>query len=82
MTLAAVEGLRLAGLPTTSIPIDEHSGVAGVEDIYAAGDGTNFPVKQGGIATQQADAAAESIAASLGLPIEPAPFGPSCAGCC
>ena len=35
----------------------------GVEDVYAAGDGTNFPIKQGGLGTQQADAAAEHIAA-------------------
>ena len=41
--------------------------VGGIQDVYAAGDITNFPVKQGGIATQQADAAAErSIAAAAG----------------
>ena len=37
--------------------------VRGLDDVYAAGDITNFPVKQGGIATQLADAAAEAIAA-------------------
>ena len=46
------------------------------EGVYAAGDGTNFPVKQGGLATQQADAAAEHIAAGLGADVEPAPFKP------
>ena len=40
--------------------------------MYAAGDGTDFPVKQGGLATQQADAAAEHIAAGLGVELEPA----------
>ena len=38
----------------------------GVPDVYAAGDITAFPIKQGGIACQQADAAAEHIAARAG----------------
>jgi hypothetical protein len=37
---------------------------------------TNFPVKQGGLATQQADALAEAIAASVGVDIDPQPFRP------
>jgi sulfide:quinone oxidoreductase len=47
--------------------------------VYAAGDVTDFPVKQGGIAAQQADAVAEAIAARVGgfgAPDEPAPFRP------
>ncbi len=44
--------------------------------MYAAGDGTTFPIKQGGIGTQQADAAAEQIAARFGAEIEPEPFHP------
>jgi sulfide:quinone oxidoreductase len=50
--------------------------VRGAEDVYAAGDGTNFPIKQGGLRTQQADAAAEHIAAQFGADIEPQPFHP------
>ena len=42
----------------------------------AAGDVTTFPVKQGGIAAQEADAAAEAIAAELGCATDPAPFEP------
>jgi sulfide:quinone oxidoreductase len=53
-----------------------HGSVRGLENVYAAGDLTTFPVKQGGIAAQQADAAAESIAASAGAEIEPQPFTP------
>jgi CBS domain-containing protein len=45
-------------------------------DVFAAGDITNFPVKQGGIATQQADAAAEMIAANAGADLAPQPFRP------
>jgi sulfide:quinone oxidoreductase len=77
--LPALEGPRLAGLPFDErgfIPIDEHARVTGVEDVYAAGDGTNFPIKQGGLGTQQADAAAEHIAAHLGADVEPGPFHP------
>ena len=40
----------------------------------------NFPVKQGGIAAQQADAAAEAIAANMGVPVTPAPFRPTLRG--
>ncbi len=37
---------------------------------------TSFPVRHGGIATQQADAAIDTIAFTLGFPIDPAPFHP------
>src|SRR6478735_1406206 len=47
-----------------------------MDRVYAAGDITTFPFKQGGLATQQADAAAEAMLAELGLPIEPQPFAP------
>ena len=35
-----------------------------------------FPIKQGGLAAQQADAVAEAIAASVGAAIDPQPFRP------
>ncbi|MBS1845885.1 MAG: NAD(P)/FAD-dependent oxidoreductase [Actinobacteria bacterium] len=58
------------------IRIDEHCRALHCERTYAAGDITSFPVKQGGIAAQQADVAAEAIAAELGVPIAPSPFDP------
>jgi sulfide:quinone oxidoreductase len=58
------------------IPIDRHCQVPGVERVYAAGDGTDFALKYGGIAAQQADTAAEAIAALAGLPVEPTPLHP------
>jgi sulfide:quinone oxidoreductase len=58
------------------VPTDAHGLVRGLDAVYAAGDLTDFPVKQGGIATQQADAAAESIAAAAGIQIDPQPFTP------
>ena len=45
-------------------------------DAYAAGDVTSFPIKQGGLAAEQADAAAESIAAWAGVALTPTPFRP------
>jgi hypothetical protein len=37
---------------------------------------TSFPLRQGGLATQQADAVAEAIAAARGVHDDPAPFCP------
>ncbi len=58
------------------IPIDAHCRVRGVERVYAAGDATDYELKYGGIAAQQADTAVESIAALAGLPVTPTPFHP------
>jgi sulfide:quinone oxidoreductase len=79
ITLSQLEGPRLPGLPHDSqgfIPVDAHGRVNGLGAVYAAGDVTSFPLKQGGLATQQADAVAEMIAAGLGVPITPKPFSP------
>ena len=79
VALPLLEGPGVEGLSADQngfIPIDEHARVYDADDLYAAGDGTNFPIKQGGLATQQADAAAEHIAARLGADLEPEPFHP------
>jgi sulfide:quinone oxidoreductase len=79
VTLPALEGPALAGLPADAqgfLPVDAHGRLPGVPGVYAAGDVTAFPVKQGGLATQQADAVAEAVAADLGLAPAPAPFRP------
>jgi sulfide:quinone oxidoreductase len=73
-------GPALPGVPTQDargfIPTDVHCKVRDVERVYAAGDATDFPVKHGGIAAQQADVAAEAIAALAGAPVEPTRFNP------
>ncbi len=79
VALARLEGPRVHGLPADAdgfILVDDHCRVVGLDDVYAAGDGTAFPIKQGGIATQQADVAAQSVAASLGAPLLPSVFEP------
>jgi sulfide:quinone oxidoreductase len=77
VALARFGGPRVDGLPHDEqgfIPTDERAAVAGVEAVWAAGDATTSPIKQGGLAAQQADAAAAAIAASLGADVPPAPF--------
>ena len=72
-------GPAVRGLPADAdgfIPVDRHARVSGVERVFAAGDGTTFPVKQGGLATQLADAGAAHIAAELGAELDPEPFDP------
>jgi sulfide:quinone oxidoreductase len=79
VSLPRLEGRRIEGLPYDPggfIPVDDHGQVAGLSQAFAIGDVTNFPVKQGGIATQQADVAAESIAADLGCDVEANPLDP------
>ena len=73
------DGPSISGVPASLggfLPVDAHGKVLGVDGIYAAGDGTSFPVKQGGLAAQQAAAAATSIAALAGAPVTPEPFRP------
>ena len=59
--------------PTGSSRSTSTACVRGERDVYAAGDATNGPIKQGGVAAQQADAAAAAIAARAGADVEPRP---------
>ncbi|MFI5027613.1 MAG: NAD(P)/FAD-dependent oxidoreductase [Solirubrobacterales bacterium] len=79
ISLPRLEGRRFDGVPHDEhgfIPIDDHCRVCGLERVYAAGDITTFPVKQGGIAGQQADVVAGAIAAELGCDLDAEPFDP------
>jgi sulfide:quinone oxidoreductase len=79
VALPRLVGPAIPGLPADDdgfLPVDAHGAVVEVADVYAAGDVTAFPLKQGGLATEQADAAAESIAAAIGAPVTPTPFVP------
>ena len=79
VALPRLRGPRIGGIPQTFdgfIPIDDHGRVLGMPGVFAAGDITTFPLKQGGIATQMADAAAEAIAAEAGADLVPSPFRP------
>ncbi len=80
VALPQLRGPPALGVPTSGphgfIPVDGHCRVRGFPGVYAAGDATDFPVKFGGIAAQQADTAAESIAAAAGAGVQPKPFDP------
>lgn len=80
VALPHLRGPVLAGLPHDAegfLPVDGHGAVAGVADVYAAGDVTAFPLKQSGLSAQQADAVAAAIAARLGVSgVRPEPFRP------
>jgi sulfide:quinone oxidoreductase len=79
VALPSLRGQAIPGIPHDRddfIRTDPHGRVEGLASVYAAGDITAFPVKQGGLAAQQADAAAEAIAADAGAGIEPRPFDP------
>jgi sulfide:quinone oxidoreductase len=74
VTLPSLDGPRLEGLPHDAhgfLVVDGHCRVRGASDVYAAGDATHHTIKQGGLACQQADAAADAIAAQAGAAIEP-----------
>ncbi len=79
VALPRLRGPALAGLPQDQdgfVEIDELGRVSGLEAVYAAGDLVQLPVKQGGIASQQADTVATAIAAEAGAAVRPEPFRP------
>jgi sulfide:quinone oxidoreductase len=80
VSLPAPEAPEIAGVPQRGaqrfVPTDAFGRVDGLERVFAAGDITSFPIKQGGLAAQQADSAATSIAALAGAPVDPQPFRP------
>jgi len=68
-----LRGPRITGVPTDRegfITTDALGGVTGLSDVYAAGDMTSFPIKQGGLAAQQADLIAQRIASENGAAVK------------
>jgi sulfide:quinone oxidoreductase len=79
VALPELHGPSVRGIPLGEhgfIHVDPYGRVPHVEDIYAAGDATDFPIKHGGLAAQQADVAAQSIAAKAGAAVTPERFDP------
>jgi sulfide:quinone oxidoreductase len=59
--------------PGGFVPTDGLCRVKGLDRVFAAGDATSFPIKQGGLAAQQADTAGAMIAKLAGAPVDPRP---------
>jgi sulfide:quinone oxidoreductase len=79
VALPRLVGPRLPGLPADGfgfVPVDAHGRVKGMAGVYAAGDMTTRPLKQGGLATQQADVAAAAIAAAAGAEVKAEAYRP------
>jgi sulfide:quinone oxidoreductase len=79
VALPRLEGPRLPGVDHDQwgfVATDAFGRVPAYADVYAAGDMTQFPLKQGGIAAQQADVVAADMAARVGVEIEVKPFKP------
>lgn len=79
VSLPRLNGPHIVGLPADAegfLPVDEHGMVRGTGNVFGAGDGTTNPIKQGGVAAQQALSAATSIAIRAGADVEPKPFRP------
>jgi sulfide:quinone oxidoreductase len=79
VALPIAAGPQIGGLPADRLGFiltDRFGRVPDTPHVWAAGDATSFPVKQGGVAAQQADAAAQSIAQAAGAGVTPEPFRP------
>jgi sulfide:quinone oxidoreductase len=79
LALPRLRGRAPKGIPADPdgfVTVDQHGRVVGAEAVWAAGDGIAFPVKFGGLAAEQADAAAADIAAQAGAQVERKPFRP------
>jgi sulfide:quinone oxidoreductase len=79
LALPALRGRPIRGIPTDDdgfIEVDEHCRVRGLDGVWAAGDATAFPLKSGGFAAEEADVAAEDIAATAGAAVEARAFDP------
>ncbi len=79
IALPELYGPEIRGIPLGEhgfIPVDPYGRVRDAEGVYAAGDAVDFPIKHGGISSQQADVVAQSIAALAGASVTPEPFNP------
>jgi sulfide:quinone oxidoreductase len=79
VALPELYGPSVRGIPLAEhgfVRVDQHQRVPHLGPVYAAGDVTQFAIKHRALASQQADVAAESIAALAGARVTPEPFHP------
>ncbi len=79
VALPELYGPSVRGIPASEhgfIHVDPYGQVRGMACVYAAGDAIDFPIKHGGLGSQQADVVAQSIAQAAGAAVTPEPFDP------
>ena len=79
IALPRLLGPYVPGIPSDPlgfVPVDGLTRAIGVDAIHAVGDIAAHAVKQGGLAAQQADLAAQVIAAAAGAPVRPRAYRP------
>jgi sulfide:quinone oxidoreductase len=79
IALPRLDGPAVRGLPNDArgfVEVDDFCRVIGVDDVYAFGGMTSAPIKQGGLAAQQAVTAATAIAFAAGADVSPKPYEP------
>ena len=77
IAMPRLTGRRLSGIPADwsgFVATDERGHVESLEGVFAAGDMTRFPIKQGGLATQQADVIAAELARMAGVEVPEEPI--------
>jgi sulfide:quinone oxidoreductase len=76
VALPVLTGPGVEGLPLRRgfIAVDAGFAVLGAPGAWAIGDAADYPVKQGGLAAQQADTVAASVARAAGATVPPHPF--------
>jgi sulfide:quinone oxidoreductase len=84
IALPELRGPGVPGIPDRSVhgfvAVDSHGRVRHVDNVFAAGDMTDYPVKQGALAAQQAFAVAQEITGLAGVATTAAPFEPTMHG--
>jgi sulfide:quinone oxidoreductase len=79
LAIPTLRGPAIQGLPHDRhgfVQAGADGRVPGAPGVFAVGDAGPVPVKQGGVACQQADAVASLIARELGAAVDPIPFEP------
>lgn len=77
LVLPALHGPGLHGVPLDGrgfVQVDDEFAVPGLEGVHVIGDAAAYPVKQGGLAAQQADTVAANIARRSGIDVPPIPY--------
>jgi sulfide:quinone oxidoreductase len=77
LAMPMLRGRAIDGIPTDHdglIEVDARCRVSGLDRVWAVGDCTSLPLKSGGVSAEQADVAAQDIAALAGAAVEPRSF--------